>query len=175
MAFGDKNQKISISLKDPVHFLAFGFGSGLAPKAPGTFGTIAAVPLYLLLIQIHFGIYLAFLMASLIAGIWICGESARRIGVHDHSGIVWDEIAGFLLTMAPFVPSVLSVLAGFLAFRLFDVVKPWPIRWLDRQVHGGFGIMLDDVVAALFAIVLIAVLATFGPRIVTETLVLRTW
>lgn len=173
MSASDKHQPISISLKDPVHFLAFGFGSGLAPKAPGTFGTLAAVPLYLGLVQLPFGVYLAALAVALVAGVWICGESARRIGVHDHSGIVWDEVAGYLLTMVLFVPSAVSICAGFLAFRLFDVVKPWPIGWLDQRVHGGLGIMLDDVVAALFAIGLMALLANFGPAALMHELQFR--
>lgn len=175
MGSDDKHRPVSISLKDPVHFLAFGFGSGLAPKAPGTFGTVAAIPIFVLLIQFPFSVYLAFLAISLVTGIWICGESARRIGVHDHSGIVWDEIAGFLLTMAPFVPSVASVVAGFLAFRLFDIVKPWPISSLDRRVKGGLGIMLDDVVAALFAMGLMGTVIRFAPAGIAQMMALRSW
>ena len=167
MSGHEKGKSILVSLKDPVHFLAFGFGSGLAPRAPGTFGTLAAVPLYLLLLQLPIWCYAVFLVVALVAGVWICGESARRIGVHDHSGIVWDEIACFLLTMLPFVPSITSVVAGFLAFRFFDVVKPWPICWLDRHVHGGLGIMLDDVGAALMAIVLMLGLGSIFPGYVS--------
>jgi phosphatidylglycerophosphatase A len=171
MSSHEKRRSISISLRDPVHFLAFGFGAGLAPKAPGTFGTLAAIPLYLLLLQLPVWGYVVFLLLALVAGVWICGESARRIGVHDHSGIVWDEIACFLLTLLPFVPSVTAVVVGFLAFRLFDVLKPWPIRWLDRHVHGGLGIMLDDVGAALMAIVLMIALGRVSPA----NLLLRSW
>lgn len=135
----------------PVHFLAFGFGSGLSPKAPGTMGTLAAIPLYLLLAGLPlWGYMLAVVLVSL-AGIWICGESSRRLGVHDHGGIVWDEFAGFLLTMAAAPPGWAWIMLGFALFRLFDIWKPWPIRVADRQVHGGLGIMLDDWLAGVYA------------------------
>lgn len=138
-------------LKDPVHLLAFGFGAGLAPVAPGTFGTLVGVPLvaasWLLpdLVQVGIGLLL------ILVGTWLCGESARRLGEHDHPGIVMDEIAGFYLVMLLLPPGWWWMLAGFLLFRFFDIIKPWPIAALDRRVGGGFGIMLDDLVAALFA------------------------
>ena len=147
----EKTVKVRVDLRDPVHFLAFGFGSGLAPRAPGTFGTLAAVPLYLLLAQLPLAAYAAVLAAVIAAGIYVCGESARRLGVHDHSGIVWDEFAGFFLTMLLVPATWATVLAGFVLFRFFDVVKPWPIRWLDRHVHGGVGIMADDLLAGAWA------------------------
>ncbi len=138
-------------LTDPVHFLAFGFGSGLAPFAPGTFGSIPGMLLFWL--TMGFGLYvqLAVAVVLCVAGIWICGESARRLGIHDHGGIVWDEIAGMYLTLfvAPF--SVLGWVLAFGLFRLTDIVKPWPIRDLDHRLKGGVGIMLDDLVAALYA------------------------
>lgn len=138
-------------MTDPVLFLAFGFGSGLAKKAPGTFGTLAAVPLYILLAQTgQLSYWLATVLAS-IMGIWICGKAAEKLGEHDFGGIVWDEIAGLLVTLA-FVPfSWPALAAGFVLFRFFDIVKPWPIRWIDQQVSGGLGIMLDDIIAGLFA------------------------
>lgn len=138
-------------LGDPILFLAFGFGSGLAPKAPGTFGTAAAVPLCYLTSLGGALVYGAVLTILLAAGVWLCGRAAHDLGVHDHEGIVWDEIAGYFVTMlgAPF--SWQAALAGFLLFRFFDIVKPWPIRLIDRKVDGGFGIMLDDVLAGLFA------------------------
>lgn len=138
-------------LKNPACFLAFGFGSGLAPIAPGTFGTLAAVPLYLAASGLSWPIYLLLVLALFAAGIWICGECERVLGVQDHSGIVWDEFVGFLVTMIAVPASWQTVIAGFLLFRLFDVWKPWPVRYFDRQVHGGLGVMLDDLLAGLYA------------------------
>jgi len=144
-------------LTDPVHFLAFGFGTGLAPFAPGTFGSLPGVLLFWL--TMAYGLYVQFavLAVLIVAGIWICGESARRLGIHDHGGIVWDEIAGMYLTLmvAPF--SVAGWLLAFVLFRVMDIVKPWPIRDLDHRLGGGVGIMLDDLVAALYAAVLLGV------------------
>ena len=138
-------------LSDPVLFLAFGFGSGLAKKAPGTMGTVAAIPVYLLLVQTNSLVYILATFASCILGIWICGITADRLGEHDFSGIVWDEIAGLLVTMS-FVPfSWQAIVCGFVLFRLFDIVKPWPINWIDKKVTGGLGIMLDDIVAGMLA------------------------
>ena len=135
----------------PYTFLGLGFGSGLAPVAPGTFGTLAAIPLYFLLYPFGSTIYFIALVFIMGAGIIICQKTADHLNSHDHPGIVWDEIAGFLLTMAWVVPSIAHVLMGFLLFRLFDIVKPWPIKWIDQKVHGGFGIMLDDLIAGVFA------------------------
>ncbi len=139
-------------VSDPVLFLAFGFGSGLAKKAPGTFGTLAAVPLYLALVQAQsLIVYSVVTLLVILVGVWICGQAAEKLGEHDFGGIVWDEIAGFLVTMwlVPFTWQAVAL--GFILFRVFDIVKPWPIRWIDRQVHGGLGIMLDDVLAGVFA------------------------
>ena len=143
-------------LTDPVNFLAFGFGTGLAPFAPGTFGSIPGVLLFWL--TLDFGLYVQLGLAGVmaVAGFWICGESARRIGVHDHCGIVWDEIVGMYLTLFLAPVSPLGFLAAFLLFRVMDIVKPWPIRDLDHRIHGGLGIMLDDLLAALYAASLLA-------------------
>ena len=138
-------------MRNPLHLLAFGFGSGLAPKAPGTFGTLAALPIYLLMQDLSLPVYLGLVVAGSLLGIWICGRTSRDLGVHDHGGIVWDEIIGYLLTMAFAPPGWVWWLVGFVLFRFFDILKPWPIRWLDRQVAGGFGIMLDDLLAGVFA------------------------
>lgn len=143
----------------PVHFLAFGFGSGLSPFAPGTAGTLAAIPLYLLLVQLPLWGYVAVLLVMSLVGIWICGESSRRLGVHDHSGIVWDEFAGFLLTMLAAPTGWVWIVVGFFLFRLFDIWKPWPIRLVDRDVPGGFGIMFDDILAGIYAWIALQVLA----------------
>jgi phosphatidylglycerophosphatase A len=137
--------------RNPVHFLAFGCGAGAVPVAPGTFGSLVAVPLYLLLQGLPLAYYLIVVAGMLIFGIWLCGRTAADIGVHDHGGIVWDEIVGYLLTMAAAPPGGLAVALGFFLFRLFDILKPWPIRLADRQVGGGFGIMLDDVLAAVYS------------------------
>ena len=137
--------------RDPVHFLALGFGSGCAPKAPGTFGTLAAIPLYLLMLPLPLWIYLLLTTAGFVLGVWICDRTARDLGVHDHPAIVWDEVIGYWITMIAAPSGWLWVIAGFALFRLFDILKPWPIRQADRNVGGGFGIMFDDVLAAGYA------------------------
>lgn len=136
---------------DPIHFLGFGFGSGAAPFAPGTFGTVAAVPLYLIMSQFSLPIYAVIVVLSFIVGVWICQKVGDDLGVHDHGGIVWDEFVGFWITMFMVPNSWPWVLAGFILFRFFDIVKPWPIKWLDQKVAGGFGVMIDDVLAGVFA------------------------
>ncbi len=138
-------------LTTPVLCLAFGFGSGLAKKAPGTFGTLAAVPIYLLLVQADFIIYSVVTILCSVVGIWICGQAADLLGEHDFGGIVWDEIAGLLITMWFVSFSWQNLIMGFVLFRAFDIIKPWPIKWVDQKVAGGFGIMLDDVIAGVFA------------------------
>lgn len=136
----------------PVHFFAIGFGSGLSPFAPGTMGTLVAIPLYYLVMSTmpEWGIYLVALLC-VIVGIFICDIAAKHLKIHDHPGIVWDEIAGYFITMLAIPLSFQWIIVGFVLFRIFDIVKPWPIGLLDRHVHGGFGIMIDDVVAGIFA------------------------
>ena len=138
-------------LKRPVCFLGLGFGSGLAPKAPGTFGTLAAIPIYWLMKDLPLSLYLSLTIVAFIAGIWICQQSADWLGKEDPSAVVWDEIVGFLITMIAVPSGWQWLLAGFVLFRLFDIWKPWPISWADQRLHGGFGIMVDDVIAGLFA------------------------
>jgi phosphatidylglycerophosphatase A len=133
------------------HCLAFGFGSGLAKFAPGTFGTLVAVPLYLAISALPAWLYAVTVVAAFALGVWICDTVSRDLGVHDHGGIVFDEFVGFWITMFLVPPSALAVLAGFVLFRLFDIWKPGPIRWCDRNVQGGFGIMVDDVAAGVVA------------------------
>ncbi|MGR9105592.1 MAG: phosphatidylglycerophosphatase A family protein [Gammaproteobacteria bacterium] len=137
--------------RDPVLFIAFGFGSGLSPRAPGTCGTLIAVPLFLCLEPLGLGPYLVVVALAAAFGVWICSSASRKLGVHDHPGIVWDEIVGYWITMAGIPVAAQSLLAGFVLFRFFDIVKPWPIRSVDRKVSGGLGIMLDDVLAGLAA------------------------
>ena len=138
-------------LLNPIHFLALGFGSGLAPKAPGTFGTLAAVPLFLLLAPLSNTLYLFVILIMSVTGIYICGKAAEDAGVPDHGAIVWDEFVGFLITMFLIPVTWQTVLVGFILFRLFDILKPWPISYLDKNCHGGFGIMIDDIVAGIAA------------------------
>ncbi|MFQ3229726.1 phosphatidylglycerophosphatase A [Reinekea sp.] len=138
-----------------VHFLAFGFGSGAAPKAPGTFGTLMAIPLYLLLAQLPLWAYVVALVVSFAVGIYLCEQASKDMGVHDHGGIVWDEFVGFWIAMTALPFHWAWILAGFVLFRIFDILKPWPISWLDKRVHGGLGIMIDDVLAGLFALIIL--------------------
>jgi len=161
----NKNQKIEnlnkTVLTSPIHFFAFGFGSGLAPFAPGTFGTLAAIPLYLLMQPLSLPIYLFITAIVCIVGVWICGKSSEMLGVHDHSGIVWDEFSGYFVTMIAAPAGWMWIAIGFALFRLFDIWKPWPISVLDKQVHGGLGIMVDDILAGVFALICLQLLAYF--------------
>ncbi|MGD8828057.1 MAG: phosphatidylglycerophosphatase A, partial [Gammaproteobacteria bacterium] len=134
-------------------------GAGLAPKAPGTAGTVVAIPLYLLLAGLAWPWRLGILGLASLAGFVICGSAARRLGVHDHPGIVWDEICGYLLTMLLAPDGVLWILAGFVFFRIFDIVKPWPVNLADRRVAGGVGIMLDDLLAGAYGLAAMTALA----------------
>jgi phosphatidylglycerophosphatase A len=148
-------------LKDPVNFLAFGLGSGLARKAPGTWGTLMGVAVYLPLQMLGLVPYLFVIVVAFIAGIYICDHASRQLGVHDHGGIVWDEFVGFWITMIAAPEGWSWLVLGFILFRLFDIWKPWPISWADRQVEGGMGIMLDDVLAGVWALVCLQVIAYF--------------
>lgn len=146
-------------LAHPAHFLALGFGAGLSPRAPGTVGTLVAFPLYWLLAESPF--YWAWIAVFLAAGVWACGVAGRNLGVHDHGGLVWDEVAAFLMVL-PFAPaSLLGFVVAFALFRLFDIWKPFPIAWLDARLRGGLGVMLDDVLAAGYAIVCLMGLNTW--------------
>lgn len=137
--------------RHPVQWLAFGFGSGLSPVAPGTAGTVLAVPIYLLVVQSGLLYYSLFVLIALAVGIWICDVASRQLGVHDHPGIVWDEFVGFWVAMWALPVEWVWLLAGFMAFRFFDILKPWPVGVLDKKVSGGLGIMLDDIVAGAMA------------------------
>jgi phosphatidylglycerophosphatase A len=148
-------------LTDPVNFLAFGFGTGLAPFAPGTFGSIPGLILFWLTLDFGLYVQMGIAIAMALVGIWICGESARRIGVHDHGGIVWDEIVGMYVTLFLAPVSIVGFVLAFVLFRIMDIVKPWPIRDLDHSMRGGLGIMLDDLLAAVYAAVLLALYGWF--------------
>jgi phosphatidylglycerophosphatase A len=141
--------------RNPVHVLAFGLGAGAAPVAPGTAGTLVALPLYAVAAGLPLPAYLAVLGVVLAAGVAICGRTAADLGVHDHPGIVWDEIAGLLVALCGVPVGWAWTVAGFVLFRLFDILKPWPIHWVDRRVGGGVGIMADDLLAGLYAAALL--------------------
>ncbi len=143
--------------RDPVNIVALGFGSGLAPAAPGTFGTLVALPLYWWLALLPPAGYIACVVAASVLGIWICARAGRSLQTEDHPGVVWDEICGYLIAMCAVPRSWQWMLAGFVLFRVFDIVKPWPIRAVDRHVSGGLGVMLDDVLAGLFALVVMQI------------------
>jgi len=146
-------------LRSPTMLLAFGFGSGLSPKAPGTFGTIAAIPFWWLLQWLPPAQYLALVILAALLGCYLCGAASRKLGVHDHGGIVWDEFVGYWLTMFMAPAGWGWALYGFVLFRLFDIAKPQPIGWADRKVHGGTGIMLDDILAAGYAALILQLTA----------------
>lgn len=148
-----------LSWRNPLHWLATGFGSGLAPVAPGTFGTLAAALCYYLISGWPLWAYLGLLLVGSVAGIWICQSATDAIGQEDHGGIVWDEFMGFGITMIAAPAGWPWLLVGFLLFRLFDILKPWPIGWLDRRVKGGLGIMVDDLLAGAMAWVILQGLA----------------
>lgn len=152
-------------LRHPDQLLAFGFGSGLSPKAPGTVGTLAAVPLYLLLHYLPLPAYIVVLVVAFAVGVWLCDRSSKALQCHDHPGIVWDEFVGYWLTMLCAPAGWWWVVVGFLLFRLFDIAKPWPIAWFDRKVPGGLGIMLDDVIAGLVALAILQVAAVVSSAV----------
>ena len=145
------------ALGTPSGFLAFGLGSGLSPGAPGTVGTAVGMLLAIPLAGLPAWAGLMLVTLSFLIGIYVCERASRHLGVHDHGGIVWDEFVGIwlVLVLVPFQWA--WWLAAFIAFRVFDIVKPWPIGWLDRRVHGGFGIMLDDLVAAVYAVAVLGI------------------
>jgi phosphatidylglycerophosphatase A len=144
---------------NPLHFIAFGFGSGTIPFAPGTFGTLIAIPFYLALQKLSPLIYLFLLVIIIIASIYICAKATRDIGIEDHQGMCLDEIVGFLVTMALAPKGGIWILLGFLLFRFFDIWKPWPISIIDNKVSGGLGIILDDVLAGIYSFMILQLVA----------------
>jgi phosphatidylglycerophosphatase A len=150
-----------VALGTPAGFLAFGFGSGLARFAPGTMGTITAIPFAIVLKSLPVAVYLPVILVLFLVGIHICGVTSARLGKHDPGGIVWDEMVAYWLTVA-FVPAHWAWwLAAFALFRLFDIMKPWPIRQSEKFFRGGLGIMVDDIIAALYAMAILAIFNSF--------------
>lgn len=137
--------------RNPLYFIAFGFGSGAAPFAPGTFGTLMAIPFYLLLSMLPLSGYLIFLFIFIVLTSWLCDHLSRATHTHDHPGMCIDEFAGFFVTMIAAPAGWWWILAGFILFRLFDIWKPWPISYADENIHGGFGMVFDDVLAGIYA------------------------
>ena len=123
-------------LRNPVHFIAFGFGAGLAPKAPGTWGTLVALPIFFSMQYLSIYIYLIAVLVMAIVGVWICGRTSDDLAIHDPGCIVWDEIIGMLITMIALPANWLIIVLGFGLFRFFDILKPWPIAWLDKKISG---------------------------------------
>lgn len=151
------------TLRDPVHLLATGFGSGLVKPAPGTWGSVAAVVVFGLLLQhLPLFVFLVLIVAGAFAGIYLCGKTAEDWGVHDHGSIVWDEWIGQWIALIGLAAYPVWWLVAFAYFRLFDIWKPGPVGWADRQFDGGVGIMLDDLLAGV-----LAGLATWGTMLLT--------
>jgi len=145
--------------KNPKHFLAFGFGTGASPIMPGTMGTLVGILFFITMANATLWNYLLIVILFFAVGIWLCGSTAKDLKTHDHPGIVWDEIVGYLITMIALPLSWQWIVAGFIAFRAFDIFKPWPIKWLDQKVKGGLGIMLDDVLAGVYALIILQFIA----------------
>lgn len=141
--------------QNPLHFIAFGFGTGALPIAPGTFGTLLAIPFYLLIHRFTLPWYVLTTLLVIIASIWICHRVSKDIALHDHQGMCLDEFPGFLVTMCGIPTGIGWIIAGFLLFRLFDIWKPWPIRFIDEKISGGIGMILDDVLAGVYACIIL--------------------
>ena len=153
------NPNLKFLLSHPAHFFSLGFGSGLAPKAPGTFGTIIGLPLFLLISSYGLSVKLAIIAALFIIGIYCCDKTGKALGVADHGAIVWDEIVAMMLVLV-FAPLTwLGWLVAFCLFRLFDIWKPFPIHYFDAKLKNGFGVMFDDLLAAIYAIICVLLLA----------------
>jgi phosphatidylglycerophosphatase A len=150
-------------LATPAGWLACGFGSGLAPVAQGTFGSLAAILPWLLLRELSLPLNLLVIVVGFAVGVWACDIAGRAVGVDDHRSLVWDEFVGQWIALLPvLVAPWWAVVIGFVLFRLFDVWKPWPIRYLDRHLKGGLGVMVDDVVAGVFAALVLKLLLVYA-------------
>lgn len=143
----------------PTHFIAFGFGSGTFPFAPGTFGTLMAIPFYLAMQPLSSINYLILLIIITIGSMWLCDKVSKEIHIHDHPGMCLDEIVGYLVTMFTAPHGLMWIILGFILFRIFDIFKPWPIRFIDEKVKGGFGVILDDVMAGIYSLIVLRILS----------------
>ena len=152
------NPNLKLLLSHPTHFFSLGFGSGLAPKAPGTFGTIIGLPLFLLISSYGLSVKLAIIAALFIIGIYCCDKTGKALGVADHGAIVWDEIVAMMLVLVFSPLTWLGWLVAFCLFRLFDIWKPFPISYFDAKLKNGFGVMFDDLLAAIYAIICVLLL-----------------
>ena len=144
--------------QDPLYFIAFGFGVGALPIAPGTFATLLAIPFYLALAQLPLYFYIAAVVLIFAASVFVSDRLSKEINIHDHPGMCIDEFVGFFVTMINAPHGFWWIALGVVLFRIFDIWKPWPISYLDKNVHGGFGMIIDDVVAGLFAFAIIQLL-----------------
>lgn len=145
---------------NPLYFIAFGLGSGALP-APGTFGTLFAIPFYLVLQLLPLPLYLLATLIILFASAWLLDKLSKALDCHDHPGMCLDEFVGFFVTMIHVPPSISFIILGFILFRLFDIWKPWPISLIDKHWHGGLGMVMDDVVAGLFVCFFLQLIAYF--------------
>lgn len=153
-------EQLRALLTHPVGWIATGFGSGLIPRAPGTAGSLVAlVPWWFALRGLPIAWYVLLLILAFTAGVWACQVAGKRLGVDDHRALVWDEFVGQWIALCAAPRDWPWMIAGFLLFRLFDIWKPWPIRVADRRVHGGFGVMLDDVLAGIYALIVMQIAA----------------
>ncbi|GKX50294.1 phosphatidylglycerophosphatase A family protein [Budvicia aquatica] len=150
-----------LSLTNPLHWIAVGFGSGLSPKAPGTMGTIAAIPFFLLLQPLSIPAYLGVLLVAFVIGVWACQSATDAIGQEDHGGLVWDEFVGLWITCIALPQGFGWILLAFVLFRFFDILKPWPINWVEKRYSGGFGVMMDDVIAGVIALAVVQLIRLF--------------
>ena len=139
------------------YFLAFGLGSGLAPMAPGTAGSALGLVLFIPALYAPLPVQLGIIFISFVLGVWVSDRVAKHMEVKDPGGVVWDEFVGMWITLL-WLPSLIWLLPAFLLFRLFDIWKPWPVRVADEILAGGFGIMLDDVIAGIYALAAVQIL-----------------
>ncbi|GGA22806.1 phosphatidylglycerophosphatase A family protein [Dyella nitratireducens] len=152
-----------VLLSTPAGWLACGFGSGLAPVAQGTFGSLAAILPWLLLRQLSWPLNALIIVIGFAIGVWACDVAGRALGVDDHRSLVWDEFIGQWIALLPaLLAPWWAVILGFVLFRLFDVWKPWPIRYLDKHLKGGLGVMVDDVVAGVFAAIVLKLVLVYA-------------
>ena len=143
----------------PSHFIAFGFGTGALPIAPGTFGTLIAIPFYLAICSLPLPLYITLVILAVIGSSWLCDRVSKEIAIHDHQGMCIDEVIGYLVTMTGAPHGMMWIVLGFIFFRIFDIWKPWPINYADTHVSGGFGMILDDALAGVYSIIVLKILS----------------